>query len=150
MIDEKIGEGEIQGGGVDERDRSQCIELYDTSIQYADREIGRLLIGLSEIGFLNSVVIAVTADHGESFGESGLYDEHGSAVQGAAPRIPLMISAPGIGSNRLDSDPFSLEDLMPTLLALLQVPQESWPKMDGQNHSARVSGMAAPTQRSRD
>jgi len=56
-----------------------------------------------------------------------------------------MISAPGIESNRLDNDLFSLEDLMPTLLALLQVPQESWSTMDGQNHSARVSGTAAPT-----
>ena len=124
-------------GRVAERVRSDCIELYDAEIHYTDTEIARLLHGLNEFGYLKSVVIVITADHGESFGESGTYYEHGATVHDAVVRIPLTLAAPGVEA-RVEPMLFSLEDLMPTLLGLLEVEQDAWPVMDGRDYSARL------------
>jgi hypothetical protein len=129
-------------GGAAAFTRDQCVELYDAEIHYTDSEIGRLLLGLSEIGFLSPVVIVVTADHGESFGESGTYYEHGATVSDAVVRIPLTIAAPGVKA-RVEPALFSLEDLMPTLLGLLDVPQTDRPPSDGRDYSMGLRKGAA-------
>jgi arylsulfatase len=124
-------------GSVAERTRDDCVELYDAVIHYTDTEIARLLAGLNQIGFLNSVVIVITADHGESFGESGTYYEHGATVSEAVVRIPLVIAGPQINAGVEDAL-FSLEDLMPTLLGLLGVAQDARPAMDGRDFSSSL------------
>ena len=134
-------------GRVAERARSDCIELYDAEIHYVDTEIARLLHGLNEFGFLESVVIVITADHGESFGEAGTYYEHGATVHDAVVRIPLTIAAPGVEA-RVEPTLFSLVDLMPTLLGLLDVEEDTWPVMDGHDYSASLRRPAARPTRS--
>lgn len=124
-------------GRIAERTRSECIDLYDSEIHYVDTEIARLLYGLNTLGFLQSVVIAITSDHGESFGESGTYYEHGSTVNDSVLRIPLVIAAPGVGAY-VEPTLFSLEDLMPTLLGLLDIHPSARPIMDGRDYSARL------------
>ena len=124
-------------GGLAEAALSDCLELYDAEIHYTDTEIAQLLYGLGRLDFLDSVVIAITADHGESFGESGTYYEHGATVHDSAVRIPLILVGPDIDA-RVESGLFSLEDLMPTLLGLLEVPPASRPSMDGTDFSERI------------
>jgi len=124
-------------GRVAERTRSDCIELYDAEIKYADTEIAHLLHGLDKLGYLKSVVIVITSDHGESFGESGTYYEHGVTVSDAVVRIPLIIMAPDVGAY-VEPALFSLEDLMPTLLGLLDIDSADRPAMDGFDYSARL------------
>ncbi len=98
---------------------SSKIDHYDGEIAHTDRQIGRLLERLSARGDDGRTVVAVTADHGEAFGEHGgrfhfsLYDE--------VLRTPLMIKAPGVrpGERPLVAQQI---DLLPTLLSLLGVP----------------------------
>jgi len=124
-------------GGIAQHTLSDCLDLYDAEIHYTDTEIAQLLYGLGQLDFLKSVIIVVTADHGESFGESGTYYEHGATVHDAVVRIPLMIAGPGI-EPAVDASLFSLEDLMPTLLGLLSVPSETQPSMDGHDFTGRL------------
>ena len=124
-------------GRMAEEALSDCLELYDEEIHYTDTEIAQLLYGLGKSDFLKSVILVVTADHGESFGESGTYYEHGATVHDAVVRIPLMIAGPDIDPG-VENALISLEDLMPTLLGLLSVPPEAQPDMDGRNFSASL------------
>ena len=43
----------------------------------------------------------ISSDHGENFGELGIYAEHGSADQ-PATRIPMIVRWPGMKSGHVD------------------------------------------------
>lgn len=118
-----------------------CSLLYDEEIAYTDFEIGRLLAGLEELGLLAGAIVVVTSDHGENLGEEGLYYEHGPSLHDASLRVPLIFVGPGIVARR-DAGVARLEDVAPTLLALLGVERAEWPRMDGVDLSPRLAGDA--------
>ncbi|MBW1876970.1 MAG: sulfatase [Deltaproteobacteria bacterium] len=117
-----------------------CSQLYDAEIAYTDSQIGWLLEGLGEAGRLDGAFVVFAADHGENLGEAGLFYEHGPSVHDASLRVPLIITGPGVAEARVDDGVARLEDVMPTLLALLDVPTADWPPMDGLDLSARLRG----------
>lgn len=61
-------------------------------------------------------VVAITGDHGESFGEDGAL-VHGSRASDAQTRVPLLVLGAGVPARTLDA-PTSHEDVLPTLLHL--------------------------------
>ena len=80
--------------GVQDRDDlRQLIANYDAEIHYADYHVGRLLEYLQNNGLYEDTLIVVTADHGEEFGEHGLYREHWSTHDGTQ-RVPLLVKPP--------------------------------------------------------
>jgi arylsulfatase A-like enzyme len=122
-----------------ERVREACLELYDAEIAYSDQQIGRLLEGLRDLGRLRPGYVVVTSDHGENFGEGGIYYQHGANVHDSALRVPLLVAGPTIAPG-VDDEVFRLEDLAPTLLGLLAIPAEGRPTTDGVDLSARLRG----------
>jgi arylsulfatase len=119
-----------------------CAALYDAEIAYTDSEIGRLLGALESRGLLRDAYVVFTSDHGENLGEDHLFYEHGPSVHDASLRVPLLIAGPGIEPRR-DRGVARLEDLPPTLLALLGVPPADWPPFDGADLSPRLLGSRA-------
>jgi len=95
---------------------------YDGEIAFADHELGRLLGELEKRGELDSTLIAVVADHGESLGEHG-EATHGLLLYESSLHIPLLLRAPEIVPKGLTIEaPVGLVDLAPTLAALLGHP----------------------------
>lgn len=88
---------------------------YGDEIAEADRQIGRLLPALGEAAA--STLIAVTADHGEAFGEHGEI-AHSIFVYDTTLRVPWILAGPGVTPRVVDA-PVSLVDLAPTAMALL-------------------------------
>ena len=68
-------------------------DLYDGEIAYMDSAIGKLLIGLQSSGVYDRTIIAVTADHGEAFGEHG-ERHHGIFLYDETIHVPLVIKLP--------------------------------------------------------
>lgn len=95
----------------------ECSALYDAEIAFTDHAIGQLIAGLSEQGRPTPIVV-FTADHGENLGEWGLFFEHGPNAHDASLRIPLVIAGPNVDPAR-SKVPASIEDVTPTVLALL-------------------------------
>ena len=114
-----------------------CGELYDAEVAYADHEIGRLLEDFDTRRTLDDTLLIFTADHGENLGEDGLFYQHGPNVHDASLRVPLFFHGPGIEARR-DNDIARLEDVMPTVLNLLGVPESQRPEMDGTDLSHRL------------
>jgi arylsulfatase A-like enzyme len=85
----------------------EVIAGYDAEIHYADRHVGRVLDALRERGLYDETLIVVTADHGEEFGEHGLYREHWSTHEGTQ-NVPLLVKPPASA----DVDPGSREELV--------------------------------------
>ena len=132
-------------------DRRYVDALYDGSLRYADREIGRLIDFLRDEGWLDGAVVAITADHGEHLLD-GAGDEnrkgvdvfsHGGPWLEPVARIPLIVHAPG----RLAPGRFSGlsegVDVAPTLLALAGVELPVGKAFDGADLGAVIADRAA-------
>jgi len=75
-------------------DRVQPMRPYDQAIATIDHDIADLLQALETRGLLENTIVVVTADHGEAFGEHGIYG-HGSTLYTPMLQVPLIISWPG-------------------------------------------------------
>ena len=106
-------------------DYAYVLAQYDGEISQVDAQIGRLLDGLRRSGRWDDTVVVLVSDHGECFGEGGLYfDHHG--LHDAVTRVALMVRAPGTRASRVESL-VSHEDLLPTLCDLADLPLPDYP-----------------------
>ena len=117
--------------GLAEDAHDDCVAMYEDAIAFTDSQIGALLDGLEKRRGLDDALVIITADHGESIGEKNLWFQHGPSVHDASMKVPLIMAGPGIPPGRRDPGVARLEDVMPTVLDLLGVEREKWPKMDG-------------------
>lgn len=115
----------------DRADFEQLINGYDGAISYIDHHIGRILAKLKELGIEDDTAIVFTADHGEAFGEHGIYGEHAYAHP-ATTRVPLIVHWPGVTDDlpeekRAHDGLFYHLDFGPTLCDMLGLPTpEGW------------------------
>ena len=70
------------------------IAQYDGALAYLDHELGELFAELDRRGILGNTIVVVTADHGEEFGEHGVFD-HGNSLYRPSVQVPLLIVGPG-------------------------------------------------------
>jgi arylsulfatase A-like enzyme len=68
--------------------------LYDRELLFLDAHLSRLLGALEAHGLLDDTVITITSDHGEAFGEHGLW-WHGRSLYDDALRVPLYVKGVG-------------------------------------------------------
>ena len=66
------------------------LDAYDGAIAYVDDRIGRLITELQRLGLDDSTLIIVMSDHGEEFGEHGLY-LHGQSLYREVIQVPLIV-----------------------------------------------------------
>ena len=102
----------------DVRDPEWAKAMYAAELHSADAEIGRLLAAAEEAA-QGELIVAVTADHGESFGEHGIYYGHRGLYEPQL-RVPLIVHVPGAPVQRA-ADRVSTLDVAPTLAELLGV-----------------------------
>lgn len=110
------------GGDLPREVLDQALRLYAGEVEYTDRWLGRLVAGLERRGRWRNTVVAIAADHGECFG-NGIYFEHADCMFEGAIRVPLVVLYPGrAGAGRRVTEPVSLVDVAPTVLAAAGVP----------------------------
>lgn len=101
------------------RDRSDVEAMYDgydAEIRYVDHHIGQILQRLEDLGILEDTLVLLSADHGQEFGEHGVYFEHGSVYEGTA-HVPLIARYPRwIRSGRADEGLIYQLDIASTVL----------------------------------
>jgi arylsulfatase A-like enzyme len=102
--------------------------FYDNGVVRADAVIGELLALLKTKGYLEDALVVITADHGESLGEHGLY-HHANSVREEVLRVPLVMIAYGrpLQLPATTRTFASQVDIAPTILRELHLPQPiSW------------------------
>jgi arylsulfatase A-like enzyme len=95
-------------------------DRYDGEIFFADLHIGKLLDFARSKPWWKDTVVIVSADHGEAFGEHGMY-KHAFEVWEVLARVPLFFYGPGIKARKIDQRRSHI-DLAPTILELAGVP----------------------------
>jgi arylsulfatase A-like enzyme len=95
-------------------------DRYDSEIWYTDHWIGKLLSWAEGQPWWKDTVLVISADHGEAFGEHGMY-KHAFELWEVLTRVPLMIAGPGIQPRRIEQRRSHI-DLAPTILELMGAP----------------------------
>lgn len=101
-----------------------AVACYDGGIRHVDDWFGDLIRDLEKWGVYDQCIIVVLSDHGDEFQEhGGLFHEK---IYSTVARIPLIIRFPGgrDGGTVVEKVVESI-DLMPTLLAALNLPVPS-------------------------
>jgi arylsulfatase A-like enzyme len=105
--------------GIPARDVRLALDSYDACIAALDREVGALLDDLAGRGLLRDTLVILTSDHGEEFGEHGVFN-HGFSLYAPEVHVPLVILPPG-GAARPGlavAEPVSLRDLPATVVGV--------------------------------
>jgi len=114
------------------------INGYDASIAYTDHHVKIILDELDRQGILDDAMIIISADHGDAFGEHGIYSDHVCADE-CINRIPFIIKLPDVSSEVHSSDSLLYNvDLAPTLCDLLDIP--TVPDWDGVSFKENIQG----------
>jgi len=118
----------------DERD------AYDGAIAFEDDQIGRLLSSLRDLQLSHNTIVVVLSDHGEFFGEHGLF-MHRNALFLEGIRVPLLILWPGHVPARVRVlTPVSIASLPATFMQML--PRQGQTEFPGPSLAALWSGEA--------
>jgi arylsulfatase A-like enzyme len=96
--------------------------LYDGEIAYTDHHVGRVLKALWASPLRERTAVILTGDHGEAFGEHGVFF-HGREVWDEIMRVPFLVSVPGAAPRRI-SRRMSHVDLAPTILDLASIAED--------------------------
>jgi arylsulfatase A-like enzyme len=96
---------------------------YLGEIAFVDAQVGRILDVIAKSSFAERTAVIVTSDHGEAFGEHGMF-RHGFEVWEPLIRVPFLISVPGVAPRAIGARR-SIMDLVPTILDLMGMPPAS-------------------------
>jgi arylsulfatase A-like enzyme len=81
-------------GGLPAEATAALRRRYDAELRQTDRSLRELVEGLRDRGLLENTLVALVADHGESFGEHGLWG-HGGPFFDEQARVPMLLRIPG-------------------------------------------------------
>ena len=84
-------------------DVEHLLDGYDAAIRKVDAAVGTLLERLEDAGVREETAIVVTGDHGEAFGEHGIYAEHAFPHR-ACQRVPMIVSWPDVTDGAASGD----------------------------------------------
>ncbi len=93
-------------------------------MRYVDRQIGRVLAAVDQLGLADNTIVVVWGDHGWHLGESAIWGKHAPFER--TVRSTLMIRAPQVERpGRTSTALVETLDLYPTLVDLCDLPQRA-------------------------
>ena len=116
----ELGQVKVELEGV--RDPDWQRSLYRAEVSQLDAELERLL----DHPRVRRAVTALTADHGESMGEQGVWYDHVGLDPGNL-HIPLLLAGPGVPTGERTDRPVMHTDLARTLLDLAGLGEVPFP-----------------------
>ena len=124
----------------------QIFDGYDVGIRYADDAVGVLLNKLADLDVLEDTAVLISSDHGEAFGELGVYADHQAADE-VTCHIPSILKWPGLEPQTFNGLQYHL-DVAATVvdLAGLRIPSH-W---DGESVAKHFSKARLQTLMLRD
>jgi choline-sulfatase len=93
----------------------RAIAAYMGSVSFLDYHVGKVLASLEHAGLAASTRVLYGSDHGENLGARGLWAKNTLFDDSAG--IPLLLAGPGVPAGRVVTDPVTLVDVFPTVLA---------------------------------
>ena len=132
----------MPGMTISPEEAEDIVARYEGGIRSTDREVGRLLAAAAEWG--RPFVAIITADHGESLGESGRWF-HGQTLAPELLAVPLLVLGQGVKPGRV-ATPVGHTAIPRTLLAAAGItcPECSGPDLRLEEGNGVVEGGLPP------
>ena len=138
--------------------------IYYAVVTEADRQIGRLLRRLDELGLAENTIVLFSADNGpediairnashSGVGSPGPFRGRKRSLYEGGIRVPFLLSWPEGNASRgtVDDDtPLCAVDLLPTFCALAGIDLPEGLQLDGEDMSGCLSRQAAPAHHAPD
>ena len=99
--------------------KADALNRYENEVRYLDFYVKNLIEQYKKLGLYHNTIFVIYGDHGEGFGEHGLY-QHDNTIYQEGIRIPLIIHDPTRfrSGKRVETLTNQL-DILPTVLDLL-------------------------------
>lgn len=132
----------------DDQAKRNYVNFYASLMKEADAYLGQMLDTLQELDLLDDTLIIRTSDHGEMGMAHGGLRQKSFNVYEESLRVPLIFSNPRLFPEPRQSEALvSHVDLLPTLAALVDAPEEARAGWQGVDYSALLlNPAAAPVQ----
>jgi arylsulfatase A-like enzyme len=102
------------------------LDAYDGCLAYLDARLGELFAAIADRDLDRNTVLIVTSDHGEAFGDHGLFG-HGNSLYLEALRVPLIVRWTGrVPEGLRVGEPVGLERVAATVGDLLGQGPSRW------------------------
>lgn len=109
-----------QGFELVPHDRASPSQRYDGEVRFVDALMGHVLKSVeTHVGWARSLIV-FTSDHGEAFGEHGMFD-HGHTLHQEVTHVPLIVTATMLPAGRTVHTRVRTIDVLPTVLDLLDL-----------------------------
>lgn len=122
--------------------------LYEDNIIYLDKEVGKLVAALDQLGLRKQTLIVFAGDNGTAkyghekgtIGGRLISGMKASLLEGGS-RVPLIANWKGtIAGERVSSDLVDFTDILPTFAGLAKAPPPEGVIIDGQSFAPRLRG----------
>jgi arylsulfatase A-like enzyme len=124
---------------------------YSALVTAMDRNVGRVVRRLEELGVRENTLIVFTADQGWNAGHHGVWGKGNGTVPfnmyEESIRVPLIWNLPGRIRSGASAAPVSNYDFKLTLLDYLGIASPRDPKCPGQSYAPLLRGRGAPRER---
>ena len=107
-------------GGLDEATTRRLIHGYRACVSFVDRQIGRLLDALDDLGLADDTVVILWGDHGWKLGEYGDWCKHTNFELDT--HVPMLLRVPGAKAGRVCPALTEYVDIYPTLAEACGLP----------------------------
>lgn len=120
-----------------------CRNAYFNALHYIDEQIGKLIKCLEDEEIRKNTIVILTGDHGEAFGENGVFTHAGPPVE-AVVKVGVVFNCPGYVGQERRTDLVQAIDISPSILGLLGIPKpcafqgRDIFKVDGDNYQMPV------------
>lgn len=109
--------------------------FYFSSVTGVDRQFGRILDTLKDLGLDKNTIVVFSSDHGETMCSQGTNDPKNSPYS-ESMNVPFIIRYPDRIKPRVDNLLMSSPDIMPTLIGLCGLSDSIPQTVQGQDFSA--------------
>ena len=132
----------------DEPDVKGSEDLHKTSVQYADKLVGRMIAAIEENGLRQNTVIVLTSNNGTRSTVADREKEGGiSITTESRVNVPFIVSCPGrIAAGAESNALIDVTDIAPTFCEIAKVEQYG-EQFDGKSFVAVLDGESEKSQR---
>jgi arylsulfatase A-like enzyme len=115
-----------------EREKERTKALYLGEVTYMDEWVGRLMNELADLGRLDDTIVMLLSDHGTELLDHGEFGKRANALYAHNTQLVWIVRHPGLSAGRGKTvDAFVMtQDVVPTILDMLDVPAPELPEAD--------------------
>ena len=122
-------------------------ECFPEMVEYLDKNVGRLVTAVDDLGISNNTIILFCADNGTHGPVTSVWGEHRTRIKGGkmtmtdrGSRVPLIVRWPGtVESGTQCDDLVELADFLPIFLEIASAPQPMQ-RIHGQSFLPQLRG----------